>query len=245
MNINYVISNYVGARRFAPKLQLDPLFYIKSHCNYFTNNKLEGVSKITFVLNKSDDYRRDEEFIDYVNNIKLSTEHELIVRDNIGFSYGAWQSVVEKNKDFDYHFLLEDDYIPRDNKIIENFFNAMQNKDKTVFVCCIYENGHCAMSSGLLNTKIVNKEITEGRLNLKMILNAEKIQSSDYALGVNNQRIFLKNFEELGYNIKDLAKENKWLFVNHLGDITHHGNPMGTILLEPLDYNFYNFYKLA
>ena len=229
MKVNYVISNYLGDRRFAPKLKDDVLFYAKAYCKYFQDNKFDSISKVTFVLNRSNDKERDNKFIDYIKKVKLNVEHEIIVRDNKGFSYGAWQEVVGKNKDFDYHFLMEDDYIPTNNKIIDYFLAEMKS-DSVVYVCCIYTEGHCAMSGGLLNTKIVNKET---RINSDMILNSETKLSDSYVDGVHNQRIFLKNFEELGYKINDL-KDKRWLFVNHIGHITQHGNLEGDVILKPL-----------
>lgn len=231
MNVNYVVANYLGERRFAPSLAEDPLFYVKAHCKFFQDNNVENVSKVTFVLNKSDE-KIDEQFVNFLKNEKLNVEHEVIVRDNVGFSYGAWQDMVERNPDFDYHFLIEDDYVPTTGKIINRFLEGFKND--TIYVCCIYERGHCAMSSGLLNTKMV---INEKKKNTEMILNATKSLSKDYCDGIHNQKIFLKNFEELGYNICDLSEKYRWLFVNHLGNISQHGNLEGEILLKPLFAN--------
>lgn len=232
MKVNYIVSNYLGARRFSPKLNQDALFYIKEHCKFINENKIDAISKVTIVLNKSENIERDNQFISYVNDLKLNVPHELVVRENSGFSYGAWQDAVEKNRDFDYSFLTEDDYVPSSNKIIESFLKPM-NKD-TAYVCCLYDKGHCAISIGLLNMSIVN---SEHRLNSDMVLNAEKTLSSNYVYGIHNQRLFLKNFEELGYKISDLSKTNRWFFVNHVGNIVQYGNMEGEIIIKPIDFN--------
>ena len=231
--INYVVTNFLGERRFAPSLKEDVLFFIKQHIQFLNDNKISSIKKVTFVLNKCNDSERDNKFIEYINNLEMDVEFELIVRENKGFSYGAWQEVVAKNTEFDYHFLIEDDYVPTSPKFIDYFMEQM--KENTVYVCCIFERGHCAMSSGLLNNKIVKNET---RLDADKILNVTNFETNDYIHGVDNQRNFMLNFIELGYEINDLSETNRWLFLNHIGNISQHGNLEGEVLLKPLDVNY-------
>lgn len=219
-SINYIISNFLGTRRFCPSLNKDPLFYIKKQCDFFKNNTIPNVEMVSFVLSKCDIENRDQLFIDFINTIKLPVKHELIVRENRGFSYGAWQEVVMKNINYDFHFLIEDDYLPICNNFIDYF--KTQLDEETIFICQVYICEHCSMSNGFLNSKIIRKEINN--INPKMPLNAVVDNECNYVTGINNQILFLKNFTDLNYKIKDLTKKCSIPFSDHLGNIIQRGN---------------------
>lgn len=229
-SINYVISNYLGERRYAPNLKIDPIFYLRKQCEFFTKNIIPEIGLVTFVLSKSDDNIRDNIFIDFIKQLKLPVKYELIVRENRGFSYGAWQDIVIKNIEYDFHFLIEDDYMLNDAHSLDDFIDL--SDDETIYVCQVYVTEHCSMSNGLLNSKIVRKELN--RLDIKKILNATVDNECNYVTGINNQVLFLKNFTDINYKIKDVTKINNIPFSDHLGNIIQRGSLDKKITIIPI-----------
>jgi hypothetical protein len=234
VSVNYVVSNYLGKRRYAPALEADPLFYVKKHCQFFQDNIVPHLSKITFVLNKCSDNERDHKFIDYVGSVRLNVPHELVVRENSGFSYGAWQDVVIKNKEYPFHFLTEDDYIPVIADFLSEFLKHID--ERIIYVCSLYSPinyrmSHCAISNGLLNSSVILKE---NIINKTMPLNAILTNSDDYRIGCDNQILFLQNFSRLNYKIKDMTGDFNIPFLEPSGKITNYGNSLKPYIIIPI-----------
>ena len=169
--VNYIVALYLGKRRngmVQECMDLDPFYLLKSHMLAIHKYKMDGIHKVTFVLNPSEN-KEAEDQVDDVFKIYASLcsrdgiEFELLKNpDNKHISYGAWHFGVvnglsdERTKQF---FLLEDDYIPCQ----DNFHMPYIDKSSpdVCYVCQLctppspqpksIHSGRVAITNGLLN----------------------------------------------------------------------------------------------
>lgn len=241
MRTNYIIANYIGPNRQYPLykslFETDPLFFYKKHLDFFTRNNLPDIS-CTFVFN--DDV--DSLLKDKINDLNRD-KHEVIFRSNAGFSYGIWNDTVIKNLDqYDAFFLIEDDYLPSTDKFLTGFKQKITSK--VAFVCSLVELAtherfsHSvpatqapfrfpSISNGLLLASacrvVMSKYGTLFRIN----------DRSDYWSAYTNQIYFLKNFNDIGYDVVDTTDEYCSPYYNsHENRILNYGK--GETLIEPI-----------
>lgn len=92
--------------------------FLEKHLNFVRKSKF--LSKATFVFNECSEVSNDE------IKTMVGDDAHLIFRPNIQCSYGAWQEAVLKNLNrFDYHFLIEDDYLPVSGHFFVPFLQKM------------------------------------------------------------------------------------------------------------------------
>jgi hypothetical protein len=219
--INYIVAVYGGKRRA----------YQQTPINTFISKQIEFLSKtpkfisgFTFVINKSSN---DDEIISIINNFinESSLKGDLIIRDNKNASYGGWEEAILKTyKDFDYSFLIEDDYLPVD----ENFIDYFLNKDieNTSFVASLMRNNHASISNGLLNNKVVDLTIEKhGKL---FELGDDNGKKTIYLLA--DQTKFL---ELIPGTIRDITNEASTIF-NNVGKMIVYNDPKLPIIIKPI-----------
>src|SRR5512147_2935470 len=104
----YVIAAYLGARqRQNPRQQRDKFYYLKRHLDQL-NRLRHNLDEILLVLsiNQQTDI---ELFPQFAKEHGLST----LIRQNLGYSYGAWSDAFAHYGDrFDRYIFMEDDYLP-------------------------------------------------------------------------------------------------------------------------------------
>lgn len=118
-----VVHNYFGPRRviYSPYVE-DNLFLVKKQVEYLSEVK-HNLDKIVFTVNS-----RGEEDSETIEKLKLlvpsklqQAEVEILIRENVGLSYGAFSDVYRKYRTvYDYYFFTEDDYF-----FVEDWFDSI------------------------------------------------------------------------------------------------------------------------
>lgn len=153
--VNYIVALYCGVRRTGGKTQFKK--FLNEHIKYLSNEP-ENISGFTFVINESD-IEDDKYCIDTINEFieKSNLKGNLFVRKNTYGSYGAWEKgIIETYKDYDYSFLIEDDYIPNLKNTISFFLQKIENHS---FVASYWNNDHASISNGVLDNAVVKPTI--------------------------------------------------------------------------------------
>ena len=213
--VNYIVANYIGPLRaydhYQDVFRNDPLCFFKKHVEFFKNEYVSGDITPTYVFNDDIDNNIRKELDTYQETV------DIIYRKNSGFSYGIWNDTIIKHlNNYDYFFLIEDDYIPVDKNFIEPFRERCVGN--TAFVCGLVEEasqerfpGHVSesdgrfpfpsISNGLLSAaacrEVFNKHGTVFKINYR----------SDYQSAYTNQIQFCKHFTDMGYGITDILDE--------------------------------------
>jgi hypothetical protein len=162
VKINYIVAMYFGERRFSPvtgkfDYLLAQLDFVKSL------SPGSPVSNIVFSVN-IDNETSQSQILEIIKSAELSIDHQVIFRENSGFSYGNWNDVLirYRHHDFDYHFLIEDDYVPRTPQFYVPFVDEMI--PGVGFVCQRQEpdgflgfQSHPGVANGLISTEALRK----------------------------------------------------------------------------------------
>jgi len=218
-NTNYQIVFYNGYRRLHHNFKGE--LFCKKHIEYI-NNYIPNIGLVSFIINKSDE-SLDKEVVDFINNSDIKFNYEIILRDNIGFSYGAWAETIEKNHTkFDYTFIIEDDYIPVEENTLDYFYKKID--DETIYVCCLYVNGHASISNGMINTKIMRGN------NINIL---ESYVGKDYSKGTYNQSRFMTEYKK--YKFKDITDVAYTTFQSFVANKTiPYGDKTKKLIIKPI-----------
>lgn len=227
MKTNYIVAFYGGYRR--NQLEPTPLkLFLENHINFLNTNP-KGIDHATFVFNQSNN-PEEKEVINLANQANLPIPHKVIVRENYNFSYGAWgEGMKQTHQDFDYSFLIEDDYIPYCNDFLDYFKSKIT--DKIIFVASMFHtvNGpHAAISNGLFINKFINPD---NPIDLKLNHPDGRYHEAAY-----NQIKFLLQYQEKGYLINDIRDVGYTIFKD-LHKFTKYNNPKLPLLIIPHDYD--------
>lgn len=236
--INYIAVFYIGDNRDYENYQelskTDPLYFIERHIE-FLKTCTDEVALASFVVN---DDISDELKAEITNAVsELDINNEVVFRKNGGYSYGGWNDVIIKNlHDYDYFFMIEDDYVPENPESFEPFLERIT--DATPYVCCVANTGtvgklHAANSNGMVSAEACRKVYEKTGSVFRVKDDAVTIQEA-WWIQVN----FLDSFTEMGYNIRDILDEYSVIHPlncheNHLsifGDIDN-PTPIKPILL--------------
>lgn len=245
---DYIVAFYLGHRRSTFYNTLgkeNKLFLIQQHIKYLQTQP-EGLNNIYFVFNTdSSTSHLSEEVETYIKTIPLDIN--IIFRNNINFSYGAWEEVIIENINnsttSDYAFLIEDDYIPTSRDSIGPFIERIQEEKNIGYVAQLVNANsiaglhndasiqhHAAISNGLLNYSAAKDALK--KYSSVFLLNPSK---RNYDGGVWNQLHFLNYIITSDYLL--LGMEDKYLhpfFELKFEDIIFYGNKEGKILVTPI-----------
>jgi hypothetical protein len=236
-SVHYIVCFYFGNRKsakFNNIVKSDQLFLLKKHLEYLETCGPE-IKESTFIVN-GDFLETVSEYVtkNEPKNVKLN----LKFRENTDFSYGAWNDVIKNSildgKEFDYHFMMEDDYLP--NK--PDFYKPFVEKcvGQTAFVCCMLwpkegSGRHPAISNGLVRNDAC-KLILEKHSS---VFNVNNTPGGDYSVGCSIQRSYHTYFEQEKYILDDLSDQYYFPFHDSQNDgIVDHGNSNGEKLIIPL-----------
>ena len=214
----YVCCCYLGNRRAAVKYyNEDKKVYVKEQIkslNEFNHN----LNKIIFIFNL------DPEHIELFEKIKKeipkkiqNSDVEIIVRENYGMSYAAFNEVYEKyRKEFDYYIFNEDDYYFN----IENFDEYMVNKFNSYnnigYLAALAVNPawdfqhtltHAGNSVGITSSKIL-EELYQKFGYLPHSKHRKGHEPSFYSLNeLEGQVAQTHEIFKMGYNIFDIRED--------------------------------------
>lgn len=126
--INLIICTYAGKYYKFDKndsISKDRERYLKYNL-LFINNNINNLSQITIMkpkINKEHDEINDYYNFDYLNINNIKDKIKIYECENIGISYGQFFTALFKERDFDYHIFIKDDYFP----FVDNFDNHLTN----------------------------------------------------------------------------------------------------------------------
>jgi hypothetical protein len=156
-----------------------------------------------------------------------------ISRENVGYSYAAWEHAVINSIDDDteFYILTEDDYVPAMTKFYQPFIDKLNDDDKLAYVCSLALTSggkrHCAISNGVLKKSLAKAVIMRtGRL-------FTIAGGGDYCHAEQTQLNLLNNIEGCGYSFDEVGLE----FCHEFSDSKNKiflGNESGSKLIVPL-----------
>jgi hypothetical protein len=205
-SINYIIAIYIGPNRPYPKYQEkfknDPMFFVKTHVDFLNKCYDSNIQLATFLFNEDMSDELKQIAIQTINQIKTMNV-EIVFRPNIGFSYGGWNETIKRNiNDYDYFFLIEDDYIPINSKFYEDFVTHCTLEYPFVSTLVNeYAPGklHAACSNSIVRADVC-KIILERYKELFLVVKSN-IANDAY----HTQMTFLDLFTSLGYGMRDMT----------------------------------------
>lgn len=240
--VNYIAAFYIGDNRTSQYYQkafyADPLYFFRRHLRLI--DRLDNITRYSFVINDDISDVLKSEIISLASNKNL----DIFFRENSGYSYGAWNDVILHNlKDYDYFFLIEDDYLPADKNFVFPFVNKLKNN--VCYVCSLAveisnENNYMVTAQ---EGKFKHPSISNGMISAAACRQVVKNYNSLFRIkpgkviddGYWNQIYFLKNFTDLGYDILDITDEYSSPYLNSTnGSIKIFGDPNLPSLLEPI-----------
>ena len=236
--VTSIIACWLGSRRaeyYNNLIKIDKFYFLKNQLlfhNIFLKNKID---KILFVINLSPEDSPNE-LISFIKNFKSNIPFEVIFKDNKNFSYGAWEygmtyEILNKTNS-KYFLLLEDDYVPCNEKTCDYFLNKIKNN--VGVVCSLYTN-HAAISNCLVckNAFITTKNL----FNSGFLLN----DGENYNSAEHNQINFLNNIKK-NFNITDLAEDCCFPFYDvKSSEFLYYGNHQKETIITPLKFNLIEF----
>jgi hypothetical protein len=216
LRIAYVVACYFGDRRTPDRLyEENRLCHLDQQIKALTKVEANLITDIIFVANGG--LPEHTQLPSEINGKSVS----MYERDNYGMSYGAWDFVYQKAKeDFDYLFLIEDDYIP----VIDNFDKIFLDQfyENTGYVCSLYQDDHAAITNGVISIEAIN-----------YIGEIPHAKNNDY--GHNEfygQRGLSRIIEIAEYGVEHIADKYCVPF-NSVGNIIYYGKPNSDIVLSP------------
>lgn len=221
-NIAYVVACYFGNRRVNDHIYHNEnrYDYIEWQIKQLELLKTTLIDKIVFVLSGVIEIPNDLNIPKTINNIPV----DVLIRENIGLSYGAWNFAVNHyGHEFNYYFLIEDDYIP----VMDFWDSVFMDKmvDNVAYVCSLFTN-HVAMPNGLIKGSAILE--TGG---------VKHASSSDYGPNeIAGQIQWGENLQNHGWDIVDIAKEYSIPFLNYLTTVIYPGKIDGRKILSPVYY---------
>lgn len=223
MKINYIVTVYLGPRRSkVMKLvrQLNILYHVERHLEAIKTLNSGNIDRITFVINDYDE-ESTKMAVELIGNTELPIDKKVIVRENTGFSYAAWECALLDSLDggFDYAFLIEDDYVPINADFIRIFLNERKN-DTFAFICQLWRNGHASISNGLFAYSAIEKLYSKRKELLDTNKSIFKLHlGTTYDAAIFNQVHYLDYLKEIGLQFADVTKVSNIPFLESDGDI--------------------------
>lgn len=241
MNVNYIVANYIGENRYhnyyTERFKLDPLYFFKKHLDFFSKTHLSFITP-TFVFNDDIDDNLK------LKILKLAKEYEVVFRKNAGFSYGAWEEVIEKNLNkYDYFFLIEDDYIPAQSDFIEHHLRKINSEVAVVCARISYSSEFGYVNNDQKGTlDFPYPAISNGLITAEACRLAKKTFGkvfclnyfNDYNNAHANQLFYCLYFFKLGYKIIDILDEFSSPFYSPISDVTVHYGGDKPFLIQPI-----------
>jgi len=236
---DYIVAFYLGPRRsvfYTKMVENDKFFLVKKHLIFLSNNiNKMPINKVYFVFNENE-FSKELYFtiLNLVEKYNLQNIVDIDIRNNQGFSYGAWQhaltKIVQQDLKVPYAFLCEDDYIPTTPDFYKPFYKKLE-KPQVGYTCeLVLEKPsiHAAISNGFIKYHIAKEMYdTKGQI---FVVNT----GDNYGVGVFNQVHFTDLIQEK-YALDDIADTHKVPFYELSKEgLVDYGIPNGEIVIEPI-----------
>lgn len=236
---DYIIAFYLGPRRSAFYTDLtknDKYFLIKKHLIFLSKNiNALPINKAYFVINENE-FSKEL----YFDIIKLASKYglediiDVDIRNNQGFSYGAWEHalfrIVQNNLEVPYAFICEDDYVPTTSEFYVPFYKKLENPHVGYVAELVWDNPsrHAAISNGFIKYHVA-KELYDTKKRIFELVNGDS-----YGTGVSNQLHFTNLIQEK-YLLDDISDTCRLPFYElSKEDIVNYGNIKGETVIEPV-----------
>ena len=244
-NITYIVCFFLGERRNALAEQ-DPLVLVNKHIEFLSSlPKNSKIKKAIFVVNCDNTDYPDKIRDTLFNLCKQRMKNipiEILIRDNVDFSYGAWNDAVageiQNKNNADYYFLIEDDYLPTTKDFYNAYLTFMKNKVKYVasYVNYAQEADYEHLKRLALEEQVhkfipsISNGLLDGKIAIQMFEKYGTVfkiwAATNYDYAVTNQLTFLNHIINNGYEIDDICSEYSVPFLA----IPWYGNPDGIIV---------------
>lgn len=229
MKIHYIVAFYLGDRLTKScdvLLKKDRYHYVKKHIENLNKYKIDDITQATFVI-ASYDKKIDEGVKKIIEEFPCKIPIKLLYIKNGGGSYTAWGKAIQEvlKEDFDYHFLVEDDYVP----VADYFYKPFVERcgPNTAYVCQFWIDNHASVSNGLFSDKVA-KDLKNKFGSVFDCIN----DRADWPGMVLNQISFLNFAKTAGYEFADVSKYCH-PFLERENFIKVFGNKYGKVLLAP------------
>ena len=224
-DVNYIISFYNGTRRHYGR-ETHWRTFLDTHIDFIKNNMID-IGMVTFCISWSNDnnnYVDDKEMVWYIESLDLPFNHEVYLRVNNGFSYGAFAEIIERNhKDYQYSFIIEDDYIPTSPDFMGYFLRKFEGQ--VVYVPTLYANDHASICNGMIENRLLRGHID---------LLGDYIGNDYQHGGFGNQLKFMTGYGKIGYKFDDITDVAHTEFLDGDKKIIKYGNENGPLIMKPI-----------
>jgi hypothetical protein len=235
ININYVVALYFGARKMPGvnnMLRKDPYSVAKAHLHALNTLDIPAVKKATFVVSE---YKHDVDkgILKVIDEYQSKIPIEVVFRKNLGYSYSAWNDVVNSEIDIcdsnDYFFLFEDDYVANEDYFYQDYLDKL--KDNVGYVCQDKGEFHARLGNGIISADIA-KKIKESQGSVFFIPH----QNDDYDGAILNQYHFLDSVKKAGYSLAGMEDKHVTIY-QHAYGFNYRGNLAGNVAIAPVSEN--------
>lgn len=232
--VHYVVVFYIGPNRnytsYQHLFRTDPLMMFRKHVDY-VNSSSSHLQSATFVFN----HDLDQQIKDQVDNFQnFQKPVEIHYFDGPGFSYGAWNEVIKKKiNDYDYFFLIEDDYIPTRPDFYQPFVDRCN--DRCPYVCSYVEEKSPGKFVASSSNAIIQAEQCRLIYSKYQDVFAE-LNCYNLPQAWHTQTNFLNFFTQEGYVMADVLDQYKTLHMLNcnINQLVSFGNANAPALIEPI-----------
>jgi hypothetical protein len=239
----YIVPFYFGRRmnlEYNKAINKNKFFFAEKHFEFLQNYKENNLEKIIFVINMTVNDNLDEIqdfFAKKSENISDNVEVNLLFRDNVHFSYGAWNHAIiddlNSQNSSEYYFCFEEDYIANSNIFILPFIKKCNQS--TPYICSKAVTNHSnyidhpSISVGIF-LKDACRKVYESTGDVFLLEG-----DNSYYSAWNIQQTFYKPFIDMGYKIDDILDEHSFPFLcSDTNEITYFGDQNKSSIIEPI-----------
>ena len=201
MKINYIVATYFGPRRSYSDTE-NKFMFLEEQLKFLSAAPVDWqISRATISINYEGSVSK-EDIESLVNSYSYPIEVVVRYRDNFGYSYSNWNEVMIEclEEDFDYFFLMEDDYIPTSHDFLRPFLEELTAGDYGF--CCLLKSdhgfmghqSHPTMSVGLVDAQVA-KIVYDKHQNILWL----HPTSANYTLAEESQIHMMDHFVASGY----------------------------------------------
>lgn len=161
-----MVHNYFGPRRvYLKEYEEDRLFYAKKQIEYLQKYR-NSLNKVYFTVNSrgNEDYDIIQELKSILPTKIWNADVELLVRHNVGLSYGAFSDVFRINRlNYDYYFFTEDDYLFVQNDFDKILISMFEKYDRAGYVSALIRDSseifpkHAGIQMGVTSSAVLEK----------------------------------------------------------------------------------------
>jgi len=237
MSVHYIVALFPGAD--PNKIYQSSRSVFEAHTRAISaSSSFSEISKVSFAVNMTDSHRHGpvvkKAFKDSIHGMRPKTQ--LVLRPNWGFSYGAWQDVIQSEAEENYDFfLIESDYLPSGEFLAP--FKAELTSD-VGFVAQKISSApslHASVSNGYLSNSWAKMAIKS--FGTVFSIYPFLLSRSDYMIGCENQLTFLNFIRELGGKITEVNPNLSCLYWNSdLQKIIELGRSGGWAPIKPIQF---------